>query len=181
MANPLHVLITNRQSISTVTKVEEPDKLKAVASAIKACQLRGLKFVVEDITRVDGEGNDFEGRFAKFCEEGDGVMIVADALMVFGKDNRFAARIRNIAAPIKSLLVQVGAQPRDSKSDNCPRLILLEQIGVATPQIISRDIEYVRAETPTRAEVSMELDLFIKDHKEKGITLEGNGTEPKEK
>jgi hypothetical protein len=168
MSNALHINIGLRLKIAAVIKVEEPDRMKAVMSAVNACEKAGLKYVVEDIAFITPENERFTDRFAKFAGTGptggDGVMIVTDALMAFGKDEDFNANIRNIASPIKK------------EGNKTPRVIFIEQMDVSTPRMIARDIEYVRAETPTRPEVEMEVKLFIKDHPK---AILDDGTTPK--
>lgn len=155
MSQPLHKKTEVRVKIAAAVVMYEPDRLKGVLSAVDACSKLGLAYIVEDIADAgDDNRPDFKGRFMQFAtgQQGDKVMIVTDALMSYEKDLDFHAAARNIAHPIKK-------NPK-----GCPRVIFIEQMGVKIPQMIARDVEIVKADTPTRAEITMEFELFLKDN-----------------
>lgn len=144
----LDKVIARRLQISGVVEVYEADKKKAVSYAMRACELLKYKSKVESLW--DGDAP-FLKRVMKHIKDGDGVLIAVDAVASFGKDPIFQACIKDLAIPLA---------PFDK--GRRPRLILIETSNPSKMDIVCRDIEHLRVPLPSREELEVELDGFIK-------------------
>lgn len=158
MADPLQKIVFNRMAAGgTSIVVVDPDEPLTLLAVKTACQKAGMKCTVDDILNNNAE-SDFLTRLGQFRREGEGVMVVSDALRAFGNDPIFQRTVRSFALPTGE-----GA---------APRLILIETPGVKFPEGIKGDVEFVTSELPTLDELTQELETFLKSH---SIKLEGNG------
>jgi hypothetical protein len=137
-----------------VTVVEEPDEILAIA----ACEMAAKALTPGKCEIVSILDEEFLAKLNAHRKEGSGVMIIADAIRVMGRDGQFVRMIREFA-------LQTKAPPY-------PRLILVESSGVEIPASLKGDIEYIRPPAATLDELKQELEVFLKDQK---IELEGNG------
>jgi len=158
MAEPLQKLVFNRMAAGgTSIVVVDPDEPLTLLAVQTAVQKAGLKCKLDDILRNDPE-SDFMTRLKNHKDNGEGVMVVSDALRAFGADPLFQRMVRSFALP--------------TKEGPCPRLILVETPGVKFPDGIKGDVEFIKSELPTVDELLQEEETFLKSHK---ITLPGNG------